>query len=100
MKLSNPFAFREDWLGGGSDGSHFGRQVIKEDFVKWPVVSYMQQALENRFGASDPPRRAKVPRKKITTPFVEVQFLQALIWICHSEEFELPTKWVVSAGDS
>jgi hypothetical protein len=47
-----------------SDGTYFGRQVIKEDFVKWPVVSYMQQALENHFGASDPPRRAKVPRKK------------------------------------
>lgn len=55
----------------GSESTHFGGQVIKEDFVKWPVVSYMQQALENRFGASEPPRRAKVPRK-LTTPFVEI----------------------------
>lgn len=55
----------------GSDCTHFGVQVIKEDFVKWPVVSYMQQALENRSGVADPPRRAKVPRT-ITTPFVEI----------------------------
>ncbi|KAG0620253.1 hypothetical protein M758_4G202000 [Ceratodon purpureus] len=45
-------------------GERFGHtgqvEVIKEDFVKWPVVSYMQQALEKRSEASDPPRRAKV----------------------------------------
>lgn len=35
-------------------------EVIKEDFVKWPAAAYMQQALEERFGVSEPPRRAKV----------------------------------------
>lgn len=40
---------------------HTGQvEIIKEDFVKWPAALYMRKALENRFGLSEPPRRAKV----------------------------------------
>jgi len=40
---------------------HTGQvEVVKQDFLKWSVSTSMKRALEEKFGAANPPHRAKV----------------------------------------